>query len=503
MYLPTAPQRAGSVRVVRVAPLPSRFLGRDVPLDIVLPPGHDPAAATPYPVLYLNDGQDLRRLRLPATLRHLYRQQLLRPFVLVAIHAHERIQEYGTAAQPDYLERGSRAGQYTEFLLQELMPYVQQHYHVSTNPQEVVLAGCSLGGLTAFDFAWHHPETATRAGAFSGSFWWRRRALTDGYTDADRIMHRLVREREAHPDHQFWLQTGTLDETNDRNHNGIIDAIEDTLDLMAALVRQGLPDACVRYLEVVGGRHNQHTWGRMLPDFLHWAFGMPGTKPPRVALQAEISSFTSPWVSRQRLQQRRHRGSMVFSQYLALSSLPVSPMPPLARPAADQYNAYYDTYISLVPEGTDPLAQLQHQPEQLRELVGHLTDEQAQFAYAPGKWSIKEMLVHILDTERIFAYRALRIARNDQQPLAGFEQDDYVPASGANARALESILNEYATVRAATLSLFDSFQPEAYDRMGTASGHPVSVRALAFMLPGHEAHHLHILQTRYLPNLPA
>ncbi|MBC8085249.1 MAG: DinB family protein, partial [Hymenobacter sp.] len=116
-------------------------------------------------------------------------------------------------------------------------------------------------------------------------------------------------------------------------------------------------------------------------------------------------------------------------------------MPALFRPAATEYNPFYAAYIRLVPEGTDPLAQLRQQLPELRRLVGSLTDEQARFAYAPGKWSLKEMLVHVIDTERIFAYRALRIARGDQQPLAGFEQDDYVPASGANARTLASILS--------------------------------------------------------------
>ncbi|UOQ68494.1 DinB family protein [Hymenobacter volaticus] len=111
--------------------------------------------------------------------------------------------------------------------------------------------------------------------------------------------------------------------------------------------------------------------------------------------------------------------------------------------------------------------QLQLQPQELRRLVGSLTNEQAHFAYASGKWTIKEMLVHVIDTERIFAYRALRIARGDQQPLAGFDQDEYVPNSGANERSLESILKEYDAVRAATLSLFESFQPAAYDRMGS------------------------------------
>ncbi|WP_375438108.1 alpha/beta hydrolase-fold protein [uncultured Hymenobacter sp.] len=496
-------ERTSALQVVRDTALHSRFLGRPVRLDVVLPPGYDPTTPTRYPVLYLNDGQDLRRLRLPATLRHLYRQRQLDPFVLVAIHAHERIQEYGTAAQPDYLSRGSRAGRYTEFVLHELVTHVRQHYHVTSDPNQTVYAGFSLGGLTAFDFVWHHPEIATRAGAFSGSFWWRRRAIEDGYTDADRIMHRLVRTRPAHPDHRFWLQTGTLDETNDRNHNGIIDSIEDTLDLMAVLVRQGLPDSRVRYVEVAGGRHNQYTWGHLLPDFLHWAFGTPGTRPPQLVLQVDKSPLTSPWSSRRRLNRRRRRGGKFFSQYLEAAALPIASMSSFLRPVVGQYNAYYDTYICLVPEGTDPLVQLQQQPEELRRLVGQLTDEQAGFAYAPGKWSIKEMLVHILDTERIFAYRALRIARGDQQPLAGFDQDEYVPYSGANERSLESIVKEYDTVRAATLSLFESFQPGAYDRMGIASGFPVSVRALAFILPGHEAHHLHILQQRYLPDLPA
>lgn len=171
------------------------------------------------------------------------------------------------------------------------------------------------------------------------------------------------------------------------------------------------------------------------------------------------------------------------------------------RPAAGQYAPYYETYVRLIPAGTNPLVLLQQQPRELRQLLEPLTEEQGQFAYAPGKWSIKESLVHMIDTERIFAYRALRIARGDQQALPGFEQNDYVPASGANARSMADILEEYDTVRAATLSLLRSFQPEALERMGTASNNPVSVRALAYIMAGHEAHHLHLLRERYLPAL--
>ncbi|TGE06059.1 DinB family protein [Hymenobacter fodinae] len=171
------------------------------------------------------------------------------------------------------------------------------------------------------------------------------------------------------------------------------------------------------------------------------------------------------------------------------------------RPTAEEYNPYYNLYIRNIPAGHDPLQKLREQPKLLKKLLSDLTEEQGKLRYAPGKWSIKEMLVHMIDTERIFAYRALRIARGDQQPLPGFEQDDYVPASGADARTMQSILHEYDTVRAATLSLFESFGPEAFMRTGTASNSPTSVRALAYIVPGHEAHHLHILQERYLPLL--
>ncbi|MCB2410886.1 DinB family protein [Hymenobacter lucidus] len=172
-----------------------------------------------------------------------------------------------------------------------------------------------------------------------------------------------------------------------------------------------------------------------------------------------------------------------------------------SRPVSGQYQPYYDTYIRHIPEEADPLQILAEQPAQLTQLVGSLTDEQARFAYAPGKWSIKEMLVHMLDTERIFAYRALRFSRNDQTDLPGFEQDDYVPNSEANNRPLSDILQEYATVRAATLSLFHSFSAVQLERTGRANGGPASVRALLFIIPGHESHHLSILRERYLPAL--
>ena len=173
----------------------------------------------------------------------------------------------------------------------------------------------------------------------------------------------------------------------------------------------------------------------------------------------------------------------------------------ISRPAPTKYPLFADTYVRLVPDGSDPIAQLREQPAQLAAMLSELTDDQGIFSYAPGKRTIKEALVHLIDTERIFAYRALRIGRGDQTPLPGFEQDNYVPASGANDRALTDIWREYNAVRTATLALFDSFTDAAIARIGTAGGGPLSVRALTYIIPGHEAHHIAILQKHYLPGL--
>lgn len=248
-------------------------LKRSVRLDIVLPPGYESASVS-YPVLYLNDGQDLKQLRMRAVLDSLYQQQAIRPFVLVAIHAGDRIQEYGTAAQADYMKRGSKAALYTDFVLTELLPYIQKHYRISADPAQSAFAGFSLGGLSAFDIVFHHPERFSRAGVFSGSFWWRSKKFDERYSDdTDRIMHNLVRAGSYKKGLHFWFETGTDDETSDRNNNGIIDAIEDTTDLIDELEKKGYSrQADIRYVEIPGGQHNQETWSRIMPDFLTWAF---------------------------------------------------------------------------------------------------------------------------------------------------------------------------------------------------------------------------------------
>ncbi|GAB3276105.1 hypothetical protein GCM10027347_49720 [Larkinella harenae] len=251
----------------------SVYLNRSIRLDIVLPNEYE-SMSEPLPVLYLNDGQDLERLQMVGVLESVYARQAVRPFVLVAIHAGDRIQEYGVAAQADYLHRGAKAGAYTDFVIHELLPYLQKQYRVSTEPEHAVFAGFSLGGLSAFDLVWNHPELFRKAGVFSGSFWWRQRGLNDGYADSDRIMHAQVRATPVPNASKFWFQTGTQDETDDRDNDGIIDSIADTLDLIAEMERKGLRwGQDVTYVEVEGGRHDPETWGQVMPRFLIWAFG--------------------------------------------------------------------------------------------------------------------------------------------------------------------------------------------------------------------------------------
>ncbi|GAB3727347.1 alpha/beta hydrolase [Spirosoma lituiforme] len=264
-------------RVVATASQPDSLqsvpLNRTVHLTIILPPGYR-ADDTAYPVLYLNDGQDLPRLHMTNVLDSLYQKRAVRPFVLVAVHAGDRIQEYGTAAQADYMNRGSKAALYTDFVLTELLPYIRKQYRVRTEPNQSVFAGFSLGGLSAFDLVFHHPDRFGRAGVFSGSFWWRSKSTADGYRDeTDRIMHDLVRKGTYDEKLKFWFETGTEDETSDRNNNGIIDAIDDTTDLMDELVKKGYDrDRAIRYVELKGGKHDQETWSAIMPDFLTWAF---------------------------------------------------------------------------------------------------------------------------------------------------------------------------------------------------------------------------------------
>ncbi len=251
----------------------SVHLARKVEMDIFLPPDYF-SEKEHYPVLYFNDGQDMASIKLEQTLEELYFQQRIKKIIVVAVHCGTaRVQEYGTVSSPDFAKRGSLAGKYSDFITKELMPYINSRYTTLAGAEHTAFAGFSLGGLSALDIGWANPELFSKVGVFSGSLWWRKRALEKGYTDADRIMHAIIRESEPRPSMKFWFQTGTNDETKDRNKNGVIDSIDDTLDLIKELLEKGyVMDHHIRYLEIAGGEHNQQTWGEALPDFLEWTF---------------------------------------------------------------------------------------------------------------------------------------------------------------------------------------------------------------------------------------
>ena len=168
----------------------------------------------------------------------------------------------------------------------------------------------------------------------------------------------------------------------------------------------------------------------------------------------------------------------------------------IARPEPGEYAPYYDRYISLVA-GTDILGTLDTQRRQTMLLLSGRDESEGNFRYAPDKWSAKEVLGHVCDTERIFAYRALRIARGDRTPLPGFEQDDYVKNGPFAKAALEELIEDYIAVRRATLTLLRNLDEAAWTRRGVASKNEVSVRALAYMIAGHELHHRRILEEKY------
>ena len=172
----------------------------------------------------------------------------------------------------------------------------------------------------------------------------------------------------------------------------------------------------------------------------------------------------------------------------------------IEKPKAGEYAPHAEGYVSLVPEG-DLLVQLEKQSEQTLAMLRGLSESDGNFCYEPDKWSIKQMVGHISDSERVFAYRLLCAARNDRSALPGFEQDDYVQWGGFEKRQLSDVVEELSAVRKTTLCLLRGLEDSAWTRRGIANQHEVSVRALGYMIAGHELHHQGILRERYLPKL--
>lgn len=253
----------------------SVFLQREVKLDFYLPV--NVADSAEMSLLLINDGQNMKELGLETILKDLYAENAITPVMCVAIHTGtQRKMEYGVAGQPDYQGRGFKADFYTSFIIKELLHFIRKRYAVNTF-KEKAFAGFSLGGLMAMDIVWKRPADFSKAGLFSASFWWRSvdQDSRDYDDDKHRIMHQEIRKGNYDKRLKFFFQCGNMDETMDRNNNGIIDSIDDTMDIIKELVAKGYDrEKDIEYLEIADGKHDIATWARAMPAFLKWGWGV-------------------------------------------------------------------------------------------------------------------------------------------------------------------------------------------------------------------------------------
>ncbi|MBS1949027.1 MAG: esterase [Bacteroidetes bacterium] len=255
--------------------LQSEYLSREVKVDFYLPA--NVLKTDEISLLLFNDGQDLAKIGLEEILKEMYCADSLSPLLCVGIHAGKaRKSEYGTAKTVDYKGRGDKAAAYSDFIFEELLPFIRTNYLIPEF-KEKAFAGFSLGGLSAIDICWNHPKEFSKVGVFSGSFWWRTLDQHNKHykDDLHRIMHQQIRKGAYYPWMKFFFECGAADEEDDRNHNGIIDSIDDTLDIIKELVDKGYDeDKDIRYLQINDGKHDVATWARAMPDFLRWGWGL-------------------------------------------------------------------------------------------------------------------------------------------------------------------------------------------------------------------------------------
>ena len=266
----------GKISVIKVEQhlLHSSHLNRLVKVDCYIPAAFSPLTGTN--LLLINDGQDLVKMAFEEILDDCSNAGKIAPLFCVGIHCSaDRKNEYGTATILDYKGRGAKAFLYTRFILQELIPFIKKNYAIASF-KEKAFAGFSLGGLSALDIVWNYPHEFTKVGVFSGSFWWRDKDQDDKDFDENknRIMQRQIKEGNYASWLKFFFQVGTKDETADRNNNGVIDAIDDTLILIDELEKKGYDKkSAIHYLELEDGRHDVPTWASAFPDFLQWGWG--------------------------------------------------------------------------------------------------------------------------------------------------------------------------------------------------------------------------------------
>jgi S-formylglutathione hydrolase FrmB len=278
------------------------FAPEQVHVRVLLPPGYDTRRHR-YPTLYVNDGQDMAAVYLRETLAQLHGDHVIRPVIVVAIDMlHDRMGTYGLSdrAAARSLPGDSRFGQvgarghdYSEWVAHTLVPYIDAHYRTETKPRARAVLGWSLGGLNAFNLGWQYPEVFGRVGAFSPSFWLAADRSTPATLQRTRLAQHMVDAAPSRPAVKFFFAVGGKEETSDRDGDGIIDAVDDTRDLvqgwqgndgasLQGLAQRGYSVGMdwantpartdVAYVLLPDGEHNQASWARMLPLFLRWAY---------------------------------------------------------------------------------------------------------------------------------------------------------------------------------------------------------------------------------------
>jgi enterochelin esterase-like enzyme len=251
----------------------SRHLQRKVKLTILHTPA--PGDRSQFNLLILNNGEDIKKMRIKEIMDSLYKIGKLKPLVVIGVEAGDSAKEYGVADRPDNLGHGERASFYDDFMNNELYPYAKKQSGVRKF-NSVAIAGWSLGGLSAFDIAWNHPDKISKVGVFSGSLGWHDKAVEDSsYSEeTNRILFNKIKASRKKPGLQYWFYAGAGEEKADRDKDGVIDVIDDTKDLMALLLKKKVvsPDGMV-YRETKEGKHDYTSWSAALPYFLEWAFG--------------------------------------------------------------------------------------------------------------------------------------------------------------------------------------------------------------------------------------
>jgi enterochelin esterase-like enzyme len=251
----------------------SRHLQKHIALDIIST--SVPDNKSDFNLLLLNDGQDVEKLKVREAVDSLFKKKLIQPLIVVAITAYDRMQEYGVAGITDYQGNGASAQKYSDFIINELLPFVKKRSGVRKF-NTVTIAGNSLGGLSAFDIAWNHSDKIDKVGVFSGSFWLRDKDASDPTysNDKNRIIINKIRSSRKRPKLKYWFYAGGSEETADRDKDGIPDVIDDTRDLIDLIKKKKVcPPEDIIYTEIKKGKHDYDSWSKVFSQFLIWAVG--------------------------------------------------------------------------------------------------------------------------------------------------------------------------------------------------------------------------------------